>query len=48
MPAPRYSATVTASPAPAPRPGADTDALLQGLGYGADRIADLRTAGAIG
>lgn len=48
MPAPRYSATATASPVPAPKPGADTDALLAGLGYGADRIAELRSAGAIG
>jgi alpha-methylacyl-CoA racemase len=48
MPAPRYSATATATPAPAPRPGADTEALLAGLGYDAARIEALKTAGALG
>jgi alpha-methylacyl-CoA racemase len=48
MPAPRYSASGPAAPRPAPAAGADTDALLDGLGYPADRIAALRAAGAVG
>lgn len=34
----------TAPPRPAPEQGADTDAILAELGYGADRIAELRAA----
>jgi alpha-methylacyl-CoA racemase len=48
MPAPRYSVTATATPAPQPQPGANTEALLAGLGYDAVRIAALRAAGALG
>jgi len=48
MPAPRYSGTPTAMPQAAPAPGADTEALLQGLGYDSDRIAALRSEGALG
>jgi alpha-methylacyl-CoA racemase len=47
-PAPRYSATATAAPTVPPRTGADTEALLAGLGYDAGRIAALKAAGAIG
>lgn len=47
-PAPRYSATPTAPPVPQPPPGADTEALLAGLGYDAARIAALRASGALG
>ncbi|WP_051267266.1 CaiB/BaiF CoA transferase family protein [Nakamurella lactea] len=35
-------------PRRAPEPGADTDQLLTSLGYSAERIADLRRAGALG
>lgn len=48
MPAPRYSGTATATPRPTPKAGADTNALLGALGYAADRIAKLQSAGAIG
>jgi alpha-methylacyl-CoA racemase len=48
MPAPRYTTTPTAPPRPAPAPGADTDALLEALGYDAVRIAALRQAGIFG
>jgi alpha-methylacyl-CoA racemase len=48
MPAPRYSGTPTATPTPQPRPGADTEALLAGLGYDRARIEELRSAGAFG
>jgi alpha-methylacyl-CoA racemase len=47
MPAPRYSRTATAMPAAAPAPGADTEALLAGLGYDAARVRALRESGAI-
>ncbi|MCW3834466.1 CaiB/BaiF CoA transferase family protein [Sphingomonas canadensis] len=47
MPAPRYSATPTATPRPAPQAGADTDMLLAGLGYDEARIAEMRAAGAV-
>jgi alpha-methylacyl-CoA racemase len=47
-PAPRYSATATAAPTAPPPTGADTDALLAGLGYDGGRIAALKAAGAIG
>ena len=48
MPAPRYAATPTASPRPAPTPGADTAALLQSLGYDAERINALKQDGIFG
>ncbi len=47
-PAPRYSNTPTDPPRPAPTVGADSDGLLAELGYGADRIAELRAVGTIG
>jgi len=46
-PAPRYSATATATPEAAPMPGDDTDAILHGLGIGADEIAALRNSGTV-
>jgi alpha-methylacyl-CoA racemase len=46
-PAPRYSATVADAPRPAPAVGGDGDAVLAGLGYDADRIAALRSGGAV-
>ena len=46
-PAPRYSRTSTRAPV-MPRAEADTDSVLAGLGYAPDRIAALRSAGAIG
>ncbi|MFN7175445.1 MAG: CaiB/BaiF CoA transferase family protein [Thermaurantiacus sp.] len=48
MPAPRYSETRVARPAPAPAPGADTAAVLEGIGYSPAQIAALRASGAIG
>jgi len=48
MPAPRYSGTPTAEPQPAAKAGTDGDALLQGLGYDAGRIAALRASGVLG
>lgn len=47
-PAPRYSATVTDKPRTPPHSGADTDALLQSLGYDPSRIAALKAARAVG
>ena len=47
-PAPRYSKTPTDPPRPAPKVGADSDGLLGELGYGTDRIAELRATGTIG
>ena len=47
-PAPRFSRTAAATPAPPPRPGADTDAVLAGLGVSAAEAADLRSRGAVG
>lgn len=47
-PAPRYSVTKTASPKPAPEVGADTAAILAGLGYDDLRIGELKNAGAFG
>lgn len=44
-PAPRYSATV--SDAPRMTKAADTDAILAGLGYDADRIGALKAAGTV-
>ncbi|MGB3846273.1 CoA transferase [Sphingopyxis sp. YF1] len=46
-PAPRYSATVADTPRPAPVVGADGDTILAGLGYDADKIAALRSGGAV-
>ena len=46
-PAPRYSGTATAPPQAAVAPGADTDAILDGLGIAADEIAALRNAGTV-
>jgi alpha-methylacyl-CoA racemase len=46
-PAPRFGRSVPADPAPAPRPGADTDAVLAGLGLTAAQVADLRAGGVI-
>jgi alpha-methylacyl-CoA racemase len=48
-PAPRYSATPTRAPTMATgETGADTDAVLHGLGYDAARIAALKQAGVLG
>jgi alpha-methylacyl-CoA racemase len=47
-PAPRFDRTTPPTPAAPPRPGADTDAVLAGLGRTAADIADLRTRGVIG
>ncbi|QGN49037.1 CaiB/BaiF CoA transferase family protein [Micromonospora sp. WMMD558] len=46
-PAPRFSGTPTALRRPPPQPGEHTDELLAGAGFDADRIAALRTSGAI-
>lgn len=46
-PAPRFSHTPTAVPSPPPAPGADTDAVLGGLGFAAGDIAALRATGAV-
>ena len=46
-PAPRYSATKADTPRPAPAVGADGDAVLAALGYDAERIAALRSGGAV-
>jgi alpha-methylacyl-CoA racemase len=47
-PAPRFGRSATGTPAAPPRPGADTDAVLAGLGLAPERIAELRASGAIG
>jgi alpha-methylacyl-CoA racemase len=47
-PAPRFSHTPAAVPAAAPAVGADSEALLRGLGYDDEKIEALRDAGAIG
>jgi alpha-methylacyl-CoA racemase len=47
-PAPRFGRTAAAQPAAPPRPGADTDAVLTGLGLSAGEIAGLRARGVIG
>jgi alpha-methylacyl-CoA racemase len=47
-PAPRFGRTAAGLPQPPPRPGADTDAVLAGLGYGAAQIAGLRARGVAG
>jgi alpha-methylacyl-CoA racemase len=46
-PAPRFSRSVASPPRPAVGPGADTDAVLAGSGFGAAEIAELRAGGAI-
>jgi alpha-methylacyl-CoA racemase len=47
-PAPRYSATVNATPQAAPMPGDQTDEILELLGVGAEEIVGLRESGTIG
>jgi alpha-methylacyl-CoA racemase len=47
-PAPRFGRTAASRPAPPPRPGADTDAVLSGLGLSDGDVADLRVRGVIG
>jgi alpha-methylacyl-CoA racemase len=47
-PAPRFGRSAAGPPAPPPRPGADTDAVLAGLGLPDAQVADLRARGAIG
>ncbi len=47
-PAPRFGRTGAAAPAAPPRPGADTDAVLGGLGLATAEVADLRARGVIG
>ncbi|HEY6133047.1 MAG TPA: CaiB/BaiF CoA-transferase family protein [Rubrivivax sp.] len=46
-PAPRFDRSVPAAPRAAPEIGADTDAVLQRAGYGADEIATLRASGVV-
>jgi alpha-methylacyl-CoA racemase len=46
-PAPRYSRTSVDEPLPPKVPGADGEAILAGLGYAADDIAQLRREGAL-
>jgi alpha-methylacyl-CoA racemase len=47
-PAPRFSRTAAGRPQPPPRPGADTDAVLAGLGCTAAQITALRARGVAG
>ena len=47
-PAPRLSRSVAGTPGGAPANGADTDDVLAAAGLAADRIAELRAAGAVG
>ena len=47
-PAPRFNRTKTATPQPPVRPGADTDAVLAGLGLPDEQIAQLRATGIVG
>ncbi len=47
-PAPRFSRSPAGLPAAPPVPGADTDAVLAGLGLGQDEVAELRAAGIVG
>lgn len=47
MPAPRYSHTVTAEPVAPVRDADDAEELLGALGYSTERIAKLRTEGAL-
>ncbi|MDT7578164.1 MAG: alpha-methylacyl-CoA racemase, partial [Pseudonocardiales bacterium] len=46
-PAPRFGRTPAGPPRPGVPPGADTDAVLAEMGASAERIADLRAAGAV-
>ncbi|NGO74153.1 CoA transferase [Streptomyces sp. YC504] len=46
-PAPRFSATPTATPQPSPLVGAHTDEVLAEAGFDTGRIAELRAAGAV-
>ncbi len=47
-PAPRFGRTAAAQPAAPPRPGADTDAVLTGLGLTPADVSDLRARGVVG
>src|ERR1700722_5584377 len=47
-PAPRFGRTAAGLPAAPPRPGADTDAVLAGLGLPAVEVSELRARGVIG
>ena len=47
-PAPRFSRSAAGLPGAPPRPGADTDAVLSGLGLSAADIAGLRSRGVVG
>jgi len=47
-PAPRFSRSDTGPPAAPPRPGADTDAVLAGLGLSAAEIKQLRARSVVG
>jgi alpha-methylacyl-CoA racemase len=47
-PAPRFGRSAAAEPAAPPRPGADTDAVLAGLGLAPADVADLRARGVVG
>jgi alpha-methylacyl-CoA racemase len=47
-PAPRFSRSAAGLPAAPPAPGADTDAVLAGLGLRQDEVAELRAAGIVG
>ena len=47
QPAPRFARTTADQPAPPVRPGADTDAVLGGLGLSAAEISGLRDSGVV-
>ena len=47
-PAPRFSATGVSPPRPPRRVGADTDSVLEDLGFGSGERAELRAAGIVG
>jgi alpha-methylacyl-CoA racemase len=47
-PAPRFSRSAARMPAPPPQPGADTDAVLAGLGLRPDEVTGLRARGVVG
>ena len=47
-PAPRFGRSAADSPAAPPKPGADTDAVLSGLGCTPSEISALRASGTIG
>lgn len=46
-PAPRFSSTVTADPSGPSIPGADTDSILEDLGFGSSQIGMLRSTGVV-